>query len=215
MTYGLSIFPLHDYVVDVEPLDGDIRAIRAVDQSDDGGMGSAGAGSGRPVNPEHVPTRMQWLDRRHHAMPDFDRAHLLNVSKRARDLIEAVEPGVHQFLPVTYVDVDGKFLEDRFFLMVGNRLDSIDRKHTTMVLSNGRMWIPAIDLVRMNKPLPPGADPNVPAKFVFSREQIGGRHLWMDKHMSAGPWLSDELAERLIETGMTGLRLSESKAETI
>lgn len=216
MVYGLSIVPTHGYLVEVEPLDGDIDAIRTVDQSNDGGVEPTGMSSGRIVGPEHVPTRMQWLDQERHPMPDFNRAHLLNVSARARDLIEQAEPETHQFLPVAYFDIDGKLLENRYFLFVGNRIDSVDRNETTLVLANGFMWITAANLVRMKRPLPPGADPGKPTKLVFNKGQIAGKHLWQDKHLSAGPYLSDALASLLRAAGMTGLALGpKSQAEEV
>lgn len=138
------------------------------------------------------------------------------MSRRARDLIEQAEPGTHQFLPVAYFDIDGKLLENRYFLFVGNRIDSVDRNETTLVLANGFMWITAANLVRMKRPLPPGADPGKPTKLVFNKGQIAGKHLWQDKHLSAGPYLSDALASLLRAAGMTGLALGpKSQAEEV
>jgi hypothetical protein len=82
-------------------------------------------------------------------VPDFDNGPFLNVSARAKALIEQFEPGVHQFLPVEFVDIDGKHLEDRWFFVVCNRLDTIDRQHVQgFLLRRGKMWTPIEDYLR-------------------------------------------------------------------
>lgn len=155
-----------------------------------------------------MPTRIRWLDRRRHAVPDFDNGLVDNVSDRAMALIEAHEPGVHQFLPIDYSDVDGAPFGRRHALIVCNRIDSLDREHTTMVLHRGRVWQPATDLDPADRP--PGCDISVPAKLVFSARQIGDTQLWWDRHLRNGPFLSDWLAGALKTSGLTGLRLHDS-----
>ncbi len=125
---------------------------------------------GRPVRTEHVPTRMAWLDRQGHPIPDFDNGLILNVSDRAKALVERLEPGVHQFLPVDYYDARGDLVERRHFLIVCNRLDSLDRARTTMVLSRGVMWRPAREVLRRRpEDIPPGFDVHAEPRMVFNR----------------------------------------------
>jgi hypothetical protein len=104
-------------------------------------------------------------------------------------------------------------LERRNFLIVGNRLDSLDGDHTTMVLCRGMGWKPARDLDPSE--LPTGFDATAPPEMVFSRARIGNAHLWRDKQLRQGPFLSDELAAAIEALGLTGLRLSESRARAI
>lgn len=218
MVYGLNVKPAHGYYVDVEALDGDPRQVRLVDDSPDGGLNPRGRhfSAGRPVKTEHMPTRMRWLDRRRHGVPDFDNGLVLNVSDRARALVERFEPGVHQFLPVEYVDVNDRHLENRWFLIVCNRLDSIDREHATMILYRGLMWRPASDLLGSEPDaIPPGFDTDKPAKLVFNSAQVGAAHMWCDKHLSGGTFISDRLAGELKALGLTGIRLSESGVEAV
>lgn len=213
MPYGLNIVPVHGYRVEAEPIDGNISAIVAVDQSADGGIAWKGATAGRPVEVANVPTRMKWLDRNKHSIPDFDNNLLLNVSERVKDIVERFEPGVHQFLPVTYLDKDDIEAERRYFLFVCKRVDGVDREATTLALHNG-LWQPVSNLVRRGNPLPPGADPAAKPKLIFSRDAIGQHHLWRDKHLLAGPFVSDELAASFRNAGLTGLKLEEaSKVE--
>lgn len=194
MVYGLNVKPEHGYYVKVNPLDGDISRIEVVDQTPDGGLsfinGMRGASTmGRAVKLAFVPTRMQWADRNRHPIPDFASSWILNVSTRAKNLIEEFEPRVHQFLPVDYCNIDGLALESRWFLIVCNRIDSVDRNHSRMRLAKGVMWT--------------STDVENP-KLVFSEEQARGYHLWRDKHLIHGPFISDILADRIQMEGLTG-----------
>lgn len=203
MVYGLSVKPEHGYYVEVEALDGDISKIEVADQTPDGGLPflptiQPAHTMGRPVKPDFVPTRMRWGDRQRHPIPDFDNGLILNVSNRARDVIEGLEPGVHQFLPVEYFDVEGAPIEKRWFLIVGNRIDSVDRDHSRMRLAKGIMWT--------------SNDVDNP-RLVFNEQQAAGTHLWQDKHLTSGPYLSDVLADQLQNGGLSGLRLT--RAESI
>ena len=219
MVYGLNVKPEHGYYVNVKALDGDINKVEIADQTPDDGLELNSRytwTAGRAVRPEFVPTKMEWLDRNRHPIPDFDNGLILNVSEKAKALIVQFEPGVHQFLPVDYFNGKGTFLEKRYFFVVCNRLDSLDRTHTTMAFHRNVMWVPASDLVRRGQPLPPGCDASVPAKMVFNNAQIGDTQFWCDKHLiSGGPFISDKVAAALKEPGLTGLRLSENGVETV
>lgn len=212
MVYGLNIVPEHGYYVNVEMVDGNPSAIRAIDQEPDGGVSFRGVTSGRRCHLEHFPTKMRWLDRQGHSIPDFNQAELLNVSERAKNVIEQVEPGVHQFVPVGYTNGKDKFLEKRYFWVVGNRIDSIDRERTTFILRKGRSWSPIFDIANFEPELlPPSVDPNTKSKFVFSLAQIGNAHAWRDKHMNGGGvWLSAALADGIKQRGLpaSGCRMT-------
>ena len=202
MVYGLNVKPEHGYYVKVDLLDGDISRIEVVDQTPDGGVPfvrhlQSAPTMGRPVKTDFVPTKMRWCDRQHHSIPDFDNGYILNVSSRAKDLIENLEPGVHQFLPVDYFDIDDRFIESRWFLIVCNRIDSVDRNHSRMLLVKGMMW---------------SAGNIFNPKLVFNEEQARGYHLWCDKHLTTGPFISDMLADRIQGELLTGLRLHRAES---
>jgi hypothetical protein len=216
MVSGLNVKPEHGYYVDTEVLDGTLDRVELVDPTPDGGYTPQGLYSGRHIKTDTLPNRMQWLDRHGHPVPDFDQQHALNVSVRAKALIEEIEADVHQFVPVEYLDRKGDHLENRFFLIVGNRIDSLDRGKTTMVLRNGKVWRPADYIARRGEPIPPHINPNEPSKMVFNLSQIGGAQMWCDKHLSSGgPFISDKLADALKQSGLTGLSLSEHGVETV
>lgn len=95
-------------------------------------------------------------------------------------------------------------------MVVCNRLDSMDRKHTTLVLAGSGMWMPGREVPR--KEWPPNFNPDVKGKFVFSEPQIGVHHLWYDKHSIYGPYLSDKLADALVEAGISGIKLDRQES---
>lgn len=207
--YGLNIKPEHGYYVEVEALDGDIDKVCLIDDSPDEGWNPRNMplAAGRPVDTEHLPTRMKWLDRNRHPIPDFDNGLIVNVSEKARSVIEQVEPDLHQFVPVEYVDRSGEHLENRYFLVVCNRLDSLDHLKTTMVLRNGRVWVPAGDLIRRGEPIPEGFDVDASPKLVFNHLQIGSAHIWVEKHLTGGAtFISDVMDEAFRSNNLSGMR---------
>jgi hypothetical protein len=209
IAYGLNIKPEHGYYVEVEPLDGDIKQVKLVDESDDGGYPPRGNPimAGRLVKTEHLPTQMKWLDRQGHSIPDFDNGHINNVSERAKELIESFEPRVHQFVPVEYLDKAGNHLETRFLFFVGNRLDTFYDDNPTMVLAHGRMWVPAADLTRRGEELPPGKDPTISATLIIDSRKVGAAHIWVEKHSAGGlTFISEKMRDAIASAGLTGLK---------
>lgn len=208
MIYGLTIVRADGPAIEVDLLDGNISAIRTIDRTPDGGVSFESLNAGRHCNTESFPTRMRWKGGKDQPILDFDRAHLINVSERAKALIEEWEPGVHQFVPVDFVDAKGDVLERRYALVICNRLDSVDREHTTFVLRRGKAWRAASDLAARGEfdEIPPRVDPSKPSKIVFNRAQIGRAHLWRDKHIDmGGPFVSDAFAAALRRSDLTGL----------
>jgi hypothetical protein len=54
------------------------------------------------------------------------------VSRRARDVIEALEPSVHTFIPANLQSSkDGKSLGQAFLVYMGLTIDAVDRERTT------------------------------------------------------------------------------------
>ena len=190
----------------------DERLIEVADTTPDGGL-YFGHGrdlrSGRPVKTEHFPKMLK--KESGSKIPDFDRLHSLTyVSDKFKSIVEAIEPAVHQFIPFQIVGPHKAVLADMWFIVVCNRLDSVDREHTTLVLYKGRDWVPGRDVP--SKYWPANFNPNVKGKFVFNLRQIGDHHLWYDKHSGYGPYLSDALADALKAAGITGADLIKQEA---
>jgi hypothetical protein len=212
VVWTLGVKTPYLYNIGSTPLNGDFSKVDVIDRTPDGGDLPGGMLSGRPVRSEHMPTLMRWDSKR--KIPDFYNSWCLNVSERAKLLLEEFEPGVHQFLPVEYTAKADKFTEKRHFVIVCNRIDSLDHDRTTMVFvrdKHGAYWRPVYDFACQGQidQIPPHLKPDTESKLVFSRAKIGGRHMWVDKHLLVGPaWISDELATALTAANLTGLDLN-------
>jgi hypothetical protein len=157
-----------------------------------------------------LPAKMKWKDSADRQMPDFDRTPALNVSERVRQVIEEIEPGVHKFEPVEYTYARGGLVETRYWLKMGNELDSLDRDHTTMVLDEGIQWVPPRDLLRRGKPIPPHIDPEQKPRLVFILARIGDTQMWNEPLLNSGNvFMSDRMAQALRDAGPTGIELVE------
>ncbi len=173
-----------------EFLDGDISKVVAVDLTRDEVkvLPAFSRFSGRPVDTTYLPTKVniggpeRWL-------MDISPNGLYSVSEKFRNIVERLEPSVHQFVPVEFFWGDGSPAAKRYWFFVCNRLDSVSREETTKELRN--LWKASAKN----------------GEFVFSRAQIGGHHIWQDKFMPAGygPFISDVLYDALVDAGIEGL----------
>jgi len=223
MVYQLNITLTQDYYVEYDALDGDMDALKLMDYTPDEGGKPQLYNGGRPIDPTHVPTKVRWKDHKKLPKADFDSSALDDVSDRAKKLIEQFEPGVHQFLPVEFYDIDNKFMESRWFFTCCNRLDTVDRNDTRGLFlktypSGTKKWIHVDDLRRRNEMdlVPPGYDFSQSAKLVFNRKQIGGAHLWVDSLLLLpSVYVSDEFVAACEATGMTGLEAERKPYEEV
>lgn len=215
MVWALGTKTPYLYNIGSEPLDGDFQKVAPIDRTPDGGDLPGGMGSGRPVHPEHIPTKMRWENAKYE-IPDFENPWRTSVSERAKALLEKFEPDTHQFFPVEYYSKAGTLLEKRYFLVVCNRIDSLDHETTTMVFvrdEHGAYWLPVFDLVARGRVhlIPPHLPHDTKSKLVFNRGKIGAHRMWVDKYLlgGGGTWISDELAAALKASDLTGLDLRE------
>ena len=227
MVYGLYIDTPYAYYIGTDQLDGDFDKVTVVDRTPDGGSMVGILQEGRWVDPTFVPTKMRWKGGKRYPIPDFDRSRCINVSERAKALIERFEPGVHQFLPVDYYNKQDEFLEHRWFLVIGQRLDSTDHERTTFVMDRVfveptqqwvQSWISVWDAVRYGEVqiIPPHLTHDTKSQFVFSKAKTGSHHLWVDKYMlTKGGILSDELAGAIKAEKMTGIVLKKQWGEEV
>lgn len=217
MVYSLNVKPEwgFDPKIDWEGKGNPLR-IPALQPANDGGVTGDGHHAGLPVDGTNFPKWVRWSDPNGNPVPDFDPIPYLNVSEKAKQVIESLEPGVHQYFPVEYQDKKGNFTGIRYWFVPCNRIDSVDREHSNMVLVDGLQWTPPKDLVRRGEPLPPNVDASRPAAFVFNLKAIGDRQIWRDKHIGGAACLiSDAMAELFKSEGLTGLRLDGSRREQV
>jgi hypothetical protein len=223
MVHGLYAVPTSGYHISATPMDGNLDEVEAIDRTPDGGMLITRIESGRAVKTEFMPTKMRW-DSEKVKIPDFQTTQFTSLSERAKALIERFEPGVHQFLPVDFYYEKSDVKERRYFFICCNRIDSVDHAKTTFVLkhivttTNIKLsyWVPIQDLVRNGEQnlIPPHLSPETSSKYVFSLAKIGKLHLWHDKYLSGGIWMSNSLAEAIAAASFTGIKLP-NKAEAV
>lgn len=214
MVCDLYIRPASGSYIELELLDGDLEKLVPIDQSDDGGVHYQIAMGGRPlVNGHCFPTKVRWHGKEGDTLSDFDDEKFLNISARAKALIEEVEPNVHQFFPVDFYNLGDEFLATRYWMQVCNRIDSMDHGRTTMVLRNDRAWGTASDAAICDEPIPDHIDPSESSEIILSLSQIGDAHMWRDKYMEEGRiWLSDKIVEAFKAANISGLQFYETKA---
>ena len=175
--------------------------LELIDDTPDGGGGlirSIGVSfSGRPVKSESVPKTIRWLSSR--KLQDFESSWISAVSDRFRELIEDLEPGVHQFEPVQFVSKDGRDLGHRWFWQICNRLDSVNREYTNWFLRDGQgFWTPpSLSSIRQED-----------RKLVFDAATIGNAHFWHDMHLLSTNLCSDTAKEILVRNKITGLKFN-------
>jgi hypothetical protein len=207
----------------IEYLNGDERRVQLQDSTPDGGQLIAGAASGRPILPDHMPTKIGLRDA-HPQRPllDFDDSAVgLRLSTAAKDLIERLEPGVHQFFPVevfaydydpaTWQDVYGNYdpvppgthvdrkIADQWFFVFCNRLDTMNRDLTVGIMDNGIYAPHFLKQGRGGKLL------LEQERLVLDRSKIGNAHVWCERCVP-GIFFSDELIAQIDAAGLTGLR---------
>ena len=103
------------------------------------------------------------------------------------DILEELEPGVHQFWPMELY-IKNEKIGDAYWLNICNRLDTMHRKLTYPFNERG-FWKPTKDN---------------PGRLVFEVQKIGEHHAWHDK-FRGGTFISEEFAARLQAAGVTGL----------
>jgi hypothetical protein len=203
MAHFIGYKPTGLYMPIFDVLDGDYSKIENIDMLPDGGLcagpftaGSFAVRNGRKIKPEFVPTKILWESRPNRISDHFTPRTIPCVSKCMKAIIEQFEPGVHQFFPVDVVGKNGELLAKHYFLIVCNRLDSIDRETMPYELIGGR-WN--------------GAGPlNV---IIFNRRQIAGAHVWIDKHVGTTILVSNALAGALKKAKLTALEIGPEMQE--
>lgn len=152
-------------------------------------------------DPDEAPKRVL-LTSGHKAVPHFPAIHhRLGLSPEARALVEAFEPGVHQFLPLEVVRpgrskrpihrLDGRVLDEPYYLFIPQTiLDAV--------------WIER-SVVQVNPTYlgPPMVGPRYIGRYeniVLRRELTEGRHAWRGRfHLSQRIIFSDALVRAVDE----------------
>lgn len=178
-------------------LDGETQQLELIDASqDDGGRITLGSPrEGRAIKDKNVPTRLERTG------PTLDEYPLLDVitywsgnllvCKAFRDLVEEMEPGVHQFFPMDLL-VNGTKVATYHWFVCGTRIATLSAEHCYPPLNERGFF----------KASPYGQQQN--DRLVLSRDKIGAHHAWVDKFLGA-LLFSNAFAERLRALKLSGL----------
>lgn len=198
MVWSMSYRPKPDSYPLAEVAEGNSGELELEDMTDDGGVGLRISrwSSGRRAKPESIPKVIRWMSKR--KLLDYEGAYIgWTVSDRFRDLIEEIEPGVHQFQRIRFIAKDRSLLADRWFWQVCNRVDSVNREKSDWVLLGRdiQSWSPPSKRLRIDGK----------HHLVFGLTQIGDAQFWYDKHISTTLLVSDAAKSRIEVVGITGV----------
>jgi hypothetical protein len=196
MTYSLGHKALGHTNLHFDYVDGDIDKVENEDRSIDIGINPPESTEtmlfGRRVKTEFLPTRIRPTTNQSR-MPDLARAQLAYVcTAKFRDVVEALEPSVHQFVPVEVVRKNGDHVADMFWFVVCNRLDTLELD----------LLRPPVQRLGFHSVM--GRD----TRTVFNGSHIGNHHIWIDKRVIGGHiWVSDTFHSAAVSAGLTGLSM--------
>lgn len=178
----------------MRPLDGDLRKVEYVDRTIDwegiGGVFEPGdMNLGRAIKPDHLPTKVFYKGKRYGIPEVISGCKMFLVNDRFKDIVESIEPDVHQYFPVDVVWEDGTLAQKMYLFNICNRLDAVSREASTAELRKGRMWEPST------------------GKMVFSTTRVGDHHIWIDRHIVAPSmfYCSDKMHQALRDADISGL----------
>lgn len=130
------------------------------------------------------------------------------VSERFKAVVEALEPGVHQFFPVQLYWRGKKPVEGQYYwFVVCNALDSVNEEHSPMppreVIYSPRYEKDITFFWETDDSAGRSCDP------VFDKVKIGGCQIWVDKYLVSGPraYATNLFKEACEAENITGLSL--------
>jgi hypothetical protein len=146
---------------------------------------------------------------RHQRIPEFITiSGRFSVCEEARDLIEALEPGVHEFFPLYVIPknpekillrMDGTPLIQPYFLInIQTRLDAVCIEKSDVVVVKGARC----DFVNPRQYM------HLVEGITLLKSVIAGHHLWQGGfHFTGYMFCSDMLAERIQKLRWKNIRL--------
>ena len=191
--------PTSDYL---DPIGGGAESNVSIDQSDDGGArqfdgkyyeGRAVANTGLPISLRRAPAGTKQLMDLYSA-PKY----MFYISPKLKEIIEDIEPDVHQIIPLE-LKLHGSKVTPFYFMNVCQRISAIAEDHTHPPLRMGRR-------MRYRR----GNDGN--DVLAFSKDAIAGKHLWAEMHWK-GIWMSDALHDACREAKLSGVLKTERVPE--
>lgn len=180
----------------VHPYNRQHRDIRILDATQDDGtrIWPNSTDAGRPVDPASMPKFLERVGPKEYPLLDFySMAQKPVVNEAFKQAVEELEPGVHQFFKMQIVQEGDKSLRpltEMYWMVICNRLITL---HDTLC----------------DPPLRSNGWPASPyGGWVFSSQKIGRAHAWIDKRITGGAFISEQLHEKLAALNMSGVKFT-------
>jgi len=183
---------------------GDVEPMRAFLRKQSS-YGSFSVGRRIPAELVPVHARMDKGKRFYDCFNNFQFAD--GVSKRFKDLVEEIEPGVHQFFPVELFLQDGvtPYGEPFWLLNVATRVDAIALEHSNMYKQGEDGQFGPIDFEGMFNHLAKYVEKSgLPSLITVYKDRIAGRALWCDHRFGARTFCSEAMMAGMRAQGMQG-----------
>lgn len=176
-------------------------------------IGYWGSGPLRLFTRAEVP-EVALLGSAHKALPEFVAITAkLAVSAEVRTLIEALEPGRHQFFAVTIkrkkgnlpiLRRDGTVLDTPYYLFNSTeRLDAVLIEKSVVEVKTYKTGLCTVNASLQDKP-----------KTVLRRAVIEGHHVWTGQYQLGGDmFFSDTLTQAVLDRKWKGLKFTPLKEE--
>ena len=148
-----------------------------------------------PIKRELMPFRAEQISK-HKRINDFFTTTLTwCVCEEFKNIVESLEPGIHQFFPIEVVRRSGEPTEKTYYqLVIGQRLEALDVERSNV------KWI-ADERGGGFHAKGPGE-----ARWVLRRDIVAGKHLWRPlKHFTYLRFCSDELMAAVEKAGLKKL----------
>lgn len=185
----------------LRPIGNDYKKVKLADPTPDDGIPITQNtwDIGRPILPDHVPTALNRSTGTDIPLSDYTAGIRSSayVSQAFKDLVESVEPGIHQFFPLKVKKMGRKVIGQLFLFIVCQRLDTLAYDACVPPVTAERpFYRPSRD-----------EDGQLIWGMVFSREKMGNAQIWVDKR-TLGIWMSDALRDAIRAEGLTGIYAS-------
>ncbi len=150
-----------------------------------------------PHPSEKVPQKIQ-IGKKLNILPDlFDIEGGWCVSQTFKDILENLEPNVHQFFPLEVTRRDGGPGEGSYYLLVVCHLldTALVPEQSSVIKKVASEEFNIYHYTHDGSGLP---------RYTLNKRVIGNRHAWIDKRMS-GAFFSDSFMQRIAQAGLTGI----------
>ena len=205
MIYNLFTQTVGAYTLHFDNLDGDISKVNMVDKSPDRNNNTIyntyAFRCGRRIDTEYLPTKIR--PKRKSKIPDFvAHARAQICSEAFREVIEAYDPGVHQFEPVQIVRKDGSVEEGTYYWFIPcTRLWSLDPELSNPPLSEYGRYL---GYARMGNPRPGPIEP------VFRKAVVKDHDVFAEAGLLGYFYMSERLKTALLDAKLTGVGVGDA-----